>query len=113
MQFPILDVPLNPRRVEMGMNRCEQKKPGYWRKRYESGAVPQDQNVGKIVDAIGEHYAGPAEGLATLTLARNPGQCSNFDAILVPIGKYELGQKLNKIPGNAIPLEVVFPDTAS
>ena len=85
-----------------------------WKRWYASGAVPQPTfpEGSLIIDAIGTHYAGPGEGHQTLSLGRartSPHSYSPICWVVVPTSKkHKLGVVLERLPGNAAPVEVFF-----
>jgi hypothetical protein len=96
------------------MNQSKASQTRFWRRWYAAGAVKQPvfPPGSLVIDAIGTHLAGPAEGYCTLSLCRvtmGPVSRKPITAILVPtkVGR-RLGDILPKIPGNAIPLSLVF-----
>lgn len=95
-------------------------KPADWRRLYSSGAVPQLKlpESSLIITAISLHTAGEWSGYMTLSLGSRVTSSgpdwqvsSPLCAVLVPDnGKYEIGMVLPRIPGNALPLSLCFPD---
>ena len=103
----------------MPVNASKAASPNAWRTWYSSGAVAQPHLQGDelIIDAIGRHYAGPAAGYDTLTLGMrlvsSGPDWSTYKpvcAVVVPSSDYyQKGLKLERIPGNAVPVQVFFP----
>lgn len=96
------------------MNRSKINSKRFWRIWHESGAV-QAQNIPVPIkiDAVAENLAGPAKGYSTLSLGSqrvNESARKPTHYIVLPgINKYKPGQILTRIPGNAIPTEIMFP----
>lgn len=99
-------------------NLREANNPWLLRKWYGSGAIQQPALPpgGLVIDAMGIHYAGPAAGFVTLSLSRPEDRAGKESyspvvyVIVPPSRKHALGTLLNRLPGNAMPLELFFPD---
>jgi hypothetical protein len=99
-------------------SKCNDRR--FWRLWYASGAVPQKQfrGVALTIIGIGGHYSGPAEGHSTLSLGSRivdsgpDWSCSEpVCAVVVPTSdKYQVGHCLDRIPANAVPVGVIFPN---
>jgi hypothetical protein len=105
----------------MAVNRSKTRSRAQWLKWYQSGAVPQPTfPAGSLkVEDIAPHHSGPERVHQTLTLG---GTLIGFGpewnlldplcVIVVPsTQRYELGQVLPRLPGNAIPVGIFFPET--
>ncbi|MBD3164750.1 hypothetical protein GF323_06130 [Candidatus Woesearchaeota archaeon] len=106
------------------VNQSKVNDPRMWKKWRASGAVGTiDDAIARQlvkqgdlkVNAIGEHYAGPAEGYSTLSLGErtvNEGPDWKVTepvlAVLAPGYNYQLGQELSKLPKGYKPLRTVF-----
>jgi len=108
------------------MNESKTRSPKMWEKWRSSGAVGNMESAhqsilytlppeGLPIDAIGRHYAGPAEGYSTLSLGRklvNSGPdwkaFKPVTAVVAPGFGYELGQVVKEYPEGTRTIEQVF-----
>ena len=101
------------------MNHSKTRDPRFLRKWYLSGAIKQPllPTTGVEIDAIGRHYAGPAAGFLTLSLALPADRAGNEPyspvvyVIVPPSKRFSLGAHLDRLPGNSMPMELFFPET--
>ena len=88
-----------------------------WKKWYASGAIKQPPlpTTGLVIDAVGSHFSGRCVGLSTLSLSRpqdrNTGvSYSPVLYVIVPTSeRLVIGKKLDRLPGNAAPIDLFFP----
>ncbi len=99
------------------MNQSKTADPRFWRKWHESGAVAKQEfpEGSLVIDAIGTHLSGPHEGYQTLTLGRKTilggsGYMPLCAVVVLQSERYDLGRVLPRIPGNAVPVDVFFPE---
>lgn len=83
-----------------------------WIKWHQSGAASIQVQGTLSIEGIGIHYTGPAAGMTTLSLGRQPLTSYSFRPIcwvLVPTSeKFQPGIVLPKLPGNALPVDLIF-----
>ena len=101
------------------MNKSKARDPRFWRRWYASGAVSQKQfpDDELVIDSIGHILDGPRKGCVTLSLGSKIIDSGSgwqvrgsVCAVVVPSDpKYKLGVRLDKIPNNAVPVELAFP----
>lgn len=95
------------------MNLSKINEVRFWKRWYASGAVRQPQLIGDdlIIDAVGTFGSGPAK-YQTLSLgcrAINPWVSTPVCWAVVTAKNYKPGMKLKRLPGNAVPVDVMFP----
>jgi hypothetical protein len=108
------------------MNESKARSPRMWEKWRSFGAVANMETArrkqlyplppeGLPIDAIGEHYTGPAQGDSTLSLGRrlvNSGPdwkvFKPVTAVVAPGLGYKLGQVIKEYPEGTRTIEQVF-----
>ncbi len=113
-----LEIQTELRRLQMNQSKVRDLR--FWRKWHLSGATPKEQfpEGSLVIEGIGTHYVGPAAGHQTLSLGRRlvasgPDWASykTLTAVIVPTNdKYKMGMVLPCIPGNAVPINIFFPN---
>lgn len=101
------------------MSHSSKRSLNSWKKWYLSGAVQQPALPpgGLVIDAIGSHLCEPAAGFSTLSLCRPEDQngkhsYSPVAYVIVPTSpRLSLGKTFERLPGNAMPLSLFFPET--
>ncbi len=96
----------------------ETKSPESWRKSYQSGPVKRLilPSGGLVIDGINIHHTGPAAGHSTLALSRpeDYNGDSPFSPVLYAIvpseKKFSVGKTLDRLPDNAVPTDLFFPE---
>jgi len=101
----------------MVVNQSQKRSRAEWIRWYESGAVAQEVfPVGSlVVDAISRDVAA---GYQTLSLGSQLVSQNELGSVYEPIvcvvvpltTKFELDQVLDRLPANAIPLDIFFPE---
>ncbi len=102
------------------MNLSKVRDVRQWRKWYRSGSVPQTQYPAGSLEIVGtgEHFAGPAAGHQTLSLgsvllSEGNGWKSHtcLCYVIVPTDERynQVGLVLDRLPSNAVPVELFFP----
>jgi len=103
-------------------NRSKLRQLRWWRKWYESGAIrqPEIPEESRIL-GIATHYRSDGDGsegvfqtlsvgMARIALSCIVSSGEIFCFVVPKKGYRRVGMKIGKIPGNAIPVQVFFPD---
>jgi hypothetical protein len=99
------------------MNASKSREKRFWKKWYQSGAVKQLQlsSDDLKITGVGTCHGGPHAGHSILSIGdrvlnSNPDWSFSKPVcvVVVPTKNYEPGMKLNRLPGNAVPVDVFF-----
>lgn len=100
------------------MNASKAQERRFWKRWYASGAVRQPAFPNLIIDDVATHFAGPAKGCQTLSLGMRvvesgPGWTVEEPTTFVVVPaqkKFAPGVVLERIPANAVPVNLFFPE---
>ena len=98
------------------MNISKKRDPRFWKRWYQSGAVPQAELFGQdlVISAVGTFHFGVTSGFSTLSMGKrivNSGldwSVSKPVCVVVVSTKddYKFGMKLERLPGDAVPADL-------